>query len=53
MMNKFLALLMAFLPGFAKADGAKLGSDGVLIRQMLFASQCVLLIHDELDHRLR
>jgi len=38
-MNKFLALLMAFLPGFAKADGAKLGSDGDLIRQMLFASQ--------------
>lgn len=39
MMNKFLALLMAVLPGFAKADGAKLGSDGDLIRQMLFASQ--------------
>lgn len=38
-MKKLLALLMAFLPGFAKAADTKLGSEGDLIRQMLFASQ--------------
>ncbi len=38
-MKKLLALLMAFLPGHAKADAAKLGSDSDPIRQMLFASQ--------------
>ncbi len=38
-MNRFLALLMAFLPGHAKAGAAKLGSDEDPIRQMLFASQ--------------
>jgi len=37
--KKLLALLMAFLPGIAKAEGTKLGSEGDLIRQMLFASQ--------------
>jgi hypothetical protein len=38
-MKKLLAFLMAFLPGHAKADSAKLGSDADPIRQMLFASQ--------------
>jgi len=38
-MKKLLALLIAFLPGFSKAADAKLGSEGDLIRQMLFASQ--------------
>jgi hypothetical protein len=38
-MKKLLAFLMAFLPGHAKADPAKLGSDADPIRQMLFASQ--------------
>jgi len=38
-MKKLLALLMAFFPGLAKAEPAKLGSEGDLIRQMLFASQ--------------
>lgn len=38
-MKKLLALLMAFLPGFARAADTKLGSEGDLIRQMLFASQ--------------
>jgi hypothetical protein len=40
-MKKLLALLMAFLPGFAKAAEPKLGSEGDLIRQMLFASQAL------------
>ena len=38
-MKKLLALLMAFLPGQAKADPSKLGSDADPIRQMLFAAQ--------------
>jgi hypothetical protein len=38
-MKKLLALLMAFVPGLAKSEPTKLGSDGDLIRQMLFASQ--------------
>jgi hypothetical protein len=38
-MKKFLALLMAFFPAYAKAESAKLGSEGDPIRQMLFASQ--------------
>lgn len=38
-MKKILALLMAWLPGFASAADTKLGSEGDLIRQMLFASQ--------------
>lgn len=38
-MKKLLTFLMAFLPGVAKADNARLGSDKDLIRQMLFASQ--------------
>lgn len=38
-MNKILALLMALLPGFARSADTKLGSEGDLIRQMLFASQ--------------
>ena len=38
-MKKLLALLLAFLPGHAKADSAKLGSEADPIRQMLFASQ--------------
>jgi hypothetical protein len=38
-MNKPLAILMAFLSGFTMAADDKLGSEGDLIRQMLFASQ--------------
>jgi hypothetical protein len=38
-MRKLLTLFMALLPGISKAEGAKLGSDDDLIRQMLFASQ--------------
>jgi hypothetical protein len=38
-MKRLLAILMAFLPGFSRAEGSKLGSEGDLIRQMLFASQ--------------
>jgi len=38
-MKKLFAFLMAFLPGHAKVDAAKLGSDADPIRQMLFASQ--------------
>jgi len=38
-MKSLLALLMAFLPGYVKADAVKLGSEADPIRQMLFASQ--------------
>lgn len=38
-MKRFLTFLLALMPGFSKAADAKLGSDGDLIRQMLFASQ--------------
>jgi len=38
-MKKILALLTALLPGFATAADPQLGSEGDLIRQMLFASQ--------------
>lgn len=38
-MKKLLALLMALLPGLAKPDGNKLGSENDPVRQMLFASQ--------------
>ncbi|HXC02720.1 MAG TPA: hypothetical protein VNU49_08730 [Opitutaceae bacterium] len=50
-MKQILALLMAFLPNLAKADGTKLGSDSDPIRQMLFASQSIkeLLSHVQLD----
>jgi hypothetical protein len=39
MMKRLLAILLAFVPGFAKADTGKLGSDGDPIRQGLFANQ--------------
>jgi hypothetical protein len=38
-MKKILALLAALFPGLVNAEPTKLGSDGDLIRQMLFASQ--------------
>jgi hypothetical protein len=38
-MKTLLALLIAVLPGFAKAADMKLGSERDLIRQILFASQ--------------
>jgi hypothetical protein len=38
-MKKLLASLRALLPGHAKEDSGKLGSEGDPIRQMLFASQ--------------
>src|SRR5690349_3002494 len=39
LMKRLLAMLIALLPGLSKAEGSKLGSEGDLIRQMLFASQ--------------
>lgn len=50
-MNRLLAMLLGFLPGFAHADEPKLGSDADPIRRMLYASQSMedLLAQVKLD----